>query len=268
MWYETHGNDLRLLIDSKAVTKGRYIVPNIKAGAAMYNILRSMYDDEQSAFCLYQRLWDSSMKSRLSSFSYMNKNYFMESQQIGTNVQYNHFEIKYLIAGNKEESGLSSLNRVGTSNSFILEEFQKDFYQKLAAGFWGTKINHIHLDETKREELTPAEATKSLTQTRFKLSNKLYDDNTQSIFSTIQDPAAVAAFNARNRILQGQYLKVNNMTPVPALGVGYCVKVDLGGSNISQSRQDNNYIVSSINHRFTMHDGRHEYTQDLGLIRE
>jgi hypothetical protein len=268
MWYETQGNHLPLRVDSKAVTKGRYIVPSVKAGVAIGNILKTMYDDEQTAFCLYQRLWDNGA-SRLSSFDYMNKNYFLESEQIGTNVHYNKFVIKHTMAGtSSEQDGLSSLNEVGTSNDFKLEEFQKDFYQKLGAGWWGGKITHIRIDETTREELKPAEATKSLSQTRYKLSNKLYDDNTQSIFSTIEDPAAVAAFNAKNRILQGQYLKVNNMTPVPGLGVGFCVMTDQGGSNISQSRQDNNYIVSNINHKITLDGGVFNYTQDVGLIRE
>ena len=268
MWYETQGNDLPLRIDKKSITKGRYIVPAVKAGVAIHNVLNTAYDDEQTAFCLYQRLWDNGA-ARLSSFSFMDKNYFMESQQIGTNVSTSRFVIKHIIAGNTDEKdSLASLNEVGTSSNFVLEEFQKDFYQKLAAGFWGSKISHIHLDETTREELTPAEATKSLSLTRFKLSNKLYDDNTQSIFSTIQDPAAIAAFNAKNRILHGQYLKVNNMIPVPGLSVGFCVDVYQGGSNISKSRQDNSYIVSSINHKFTLADGDFMYSQDLGLIRE
>ena len=268
MWYETQGNHLPLRIDCKAITKGRYIVPNVRAGVAIHNVLNSMYDDEQTAFCLYQRLWDNG-ETRLSSFSHMDKNYFMEKQLVGTYYVENKFTIKHIIAGtSSEEDGLSSLNEVGTSNDFALEEFQKDFYQKLAAGFWGTKISHIHLDETTKEDLKPAEATKELSQTRFKLSNKLYDDNTKSIFSTIQDPAAIAAFNAKSRILHGQYLKVNNMVPVPGLSAGFSVNVDQGGSNISESRQDNSYIVSNINHKFTLVDGNFMYSQDLGLIRE
>ena len=268
MWYETQGNHLPLRIDCKAITKGRYIVPSVKAGVAISNVLNTAYDDEQSAFCLYQRLWDQGA-ARLSSFSQMDKNYFMENQQIGTAVHQSRFVIKNILAGKVgEKDSLANLNEVGTSSNFTLEEFQKDFYQKLAAGFWGSKISHIHLDETTKEELTPAEATSSLSLTRFKLSNKLYDDNTKSIFSTIQDPAAIAAFNAKRRILHGQYLKVNNMVPVPGLGVGFCVEVYQGGSNVSESRQDNNYIVSNINHKFTLADGNFMYSQDLGLIRE
>jgi len=269
MWYETHGNHSPLYIDSSAVTKGRYVVPNVQAKVAISNVMNTAYDNENTAFCLYQRLWDRRGSSRLSSFDFMNKNYFYDKELIGTNYMGSLFTITNRMVGTTDEDdGLSVLATIGSSIDFKLEEFQKNFHKKMAAGFWGSKLSHVHLDETKHEDIPAAEISEIQTQTRFKLSNKLYDDNTKSIFSTVMDPAAVAAYNAKNRILQGQYLKVGNMVPIPYLGVGFCVAVNQGGSNISFSRQDNLYIISNINHKITLDDGEFNYTQDIGLIRE
>ena len=58
------------------------------------------------------------------------------------------------------------------------------------------------------------------------------------------------------------------MNSVPFLGVGFSVEVDTGGSNISASRMDNRYVVAQINHKFILNDGKMQYGQDLGLIRE
>ena len=50
MWYETQGSNLPLRIDSKAVTKGRYIVPSVKAHVAINNVLNDSQYNYNSSF--------------------------------------------------------------------------------------------------------------------------------------------------------------------------------------------------------------------------
>ena len=99
------------------------------------------------------------------------------------------------------------------------------------------------------------------------MSENLYEDNVKSLFSTAPDAASIAAGNQKNRVYN-QSLRVTNMVAIPYIGVGFCVGVDQGGSNISKSKADTNYIIANINHKFKMDDGTFEYLQDIGLIRE
>ena len=263
---EANGKNNRLRIDSKAITKGRYVVPNIKAQTAIKNVLSSAYDDNDSSFCLYQRVYDRGA-TRLTSLHDMSENYFYENELIGTNYIERIFTIKNVLAGVDEESdGLSSLNTVGTSSSFNLKEFQMNFTAKLAAGQWGSTISHIYLDETKIVDNPVTEITDPHI-TRYKLSAKLYDNDVKSIFSTEPDPVCYAAQHQRARVWN-QQLGIINVVAIPNIGVGFSVNIDQGGSNISSSRQDNQYIIANINHKFIKNDGKFEYSQDMGLIRE
>jgi hypothetical protein len=259
LFLEANGDFHRLAIDTVSDTKGRYIVPNITAQAAIKNVVNTAYDTENSGFCLYQRVADQGV-TRLSTLNYMAKNYFYSSPK-------DRFTIKNTLVGaNADDDGLSTIDTVGTSSQFILEEYQNKFIDKLAAGHWGKKIKHIELDKTNIEKTPPTEYTE-LELTAFKLSENLYEDNVKSLFSTTPDAPSISALNQKSRVFN-QSLRVSNMVAIPYIGVGFCVKVDQGGSNISKSKADTNYIVANINHKFKMDDGKFEYLQDIGLIRE
>jgi hypothetical protein len=256
LFLEACGENHPLAVDTISDTKGRYIVPNISAQAAIKNVVNTAYDTENSGFCLYQRVADQGV-TRLSTLNYMSKNYFYSAPKT-------RFVIKNTLVA--LDDGLSTLNTVGTSSQFILEEYQKNFIDKLAAGHWGKKIKHIELDKTNVKKTPPIELTE-LGLTTFKLSENLYEDNVKSLFSTSKDASNIAAINQKSRVFN-QSLRVSNMVAIPYIGVGFCIEVNQGGSNISKSKADTNYIVANINHKFKMDDGSFEYLQDIGLIRE
>jgi hypothetical protein len=256
LFLEACGENHPLAVDTISDTKGRYIVPNISAQAAIKNVVNTAYDTENSGFCLYQRVADQGV-TRLSTLNYMSKNYFYSAPKT-------RFVIKNTLVA--LDDGLSTLNTVGTSSQFVLEEYQNNFTDKLAAGHWGKKISHIELDKTNVKKTPPIELTE-LGLTTFKLSENLYEDNVKSLFSTSKDASNIAAINQKSRVFN-QSLRVSNMVAIPYIGVGFCIEVNQGGSNISKSKADTNYIVANINHKFKMDDGSFEYLQDIGLIRE
>lgn len=259
--FKQSNKELALLkIDSKADTKGKYIVPNIKAGAALKHVITKAYDTNNSGFCLYQRLYDQGA-TRLTSLYDMSQNYFLQAEG-------ETFKITQRLAGASEDSdGLSSEDMIGTSSNFELSEYHMNFIQKLAAGNWGRKVHQVHLDETKLKKFEINEITDTPV-TGYRTSDKLYDNGVKSLFSLGLDPTSFAANNQKKRVYD-QYLTVSNVVAVPGLGAGFTIGVDQGGSNISETRTDaNDYIIASINHRFSMNDGKFEYAQDIGLIRE
>ena len=263
LWLEAIGHQFPLSVDTKAITKGKYIVPNINSGKAIQNVVDNAYDEHISPFYLYQRLWEGGL-TRFQSLYDMDKNYFYQEELIGTNTIKNKFVIKHNIAGS--DNKLSSFNTVGSSSKFILENFQRHFAKKISLGHYGKKISQIKLDQTKVKNIEPKELT-DIHVTGYKVSEDLYDNNTKSLFSLMVDPAMASA-KAQKKRMYNQFLRVKDMISVPYLGVGFNVEIDTGGSNISKSRMDNRYIVAQINHRFYLNDGKMQYAQDLGLIRE
>ena len=263
IWLETMGRNLPLSIDSKAVTKGKYVVPNINSAKAIRNIVDNAYDEHYSAFCLYQRLWEGGI-TRFQSLYDMDKNYFYVEELIGTNTVLNKFVIKDSVVA--ADDNLSSLDTVGTSNNFVLEDMNRGYSKKIGLGYYGKKISQIKLDQTKVTNLERKEIT-DIHATGYKISQSLYDNDTKSLFSSMVDPACQSAKNQKKR-MYNQFLRVKDMNSVPFLGVGFSVEVDTGGSNISASRMDNRYVVAQINHKFILNDGKMQYGQDLGLIRE
>ena len=249
-----------LKVDTVADTKGRYIVPNIKAAAALKHVVSKAYDTNNSGFCLYQRVYDQGA-TRLTSLHDMSENFFLEAEG-------ETFKLTQRLAGASADSdGLSSEEMVGTSSSFELREYHMNFIQKLAAGNWGSKIHQVQLDETNLKKFEINELT-DVPVTKYKTSEQLYDNGVKSLFSLGLDPTSFAANNQKKRVYN-QYLSVSNVVAVPGLGAGFTIGVDQGGSNISGSRTDtDDYIIANINHRFTMDDGKFEYAQDIGLIRE
>ena len=50
--------DAPFRLDSKSITKGRYIVPNISALEAINNVMSAAVDEQKTGFYLFQRIFD------------------------------------------------------------------------------------------------------------------------------------------------------------------------------------------------------------------
>ena len=147
-----------------------------------------------------------------------------------------------------------------------MDEFNTNYTAKLASGFYGSKIQQIGLDETSTKDLPTAELT-DVALTSFKLQNSLYDDDVKSVFSTVCEPEAHAAYNQKRRIFNMRMSAMGTVA-VPGLSCGFSIATDSGGSNRSSSKTDAKYIIASIQHRFVMDDGKFAYAQDISLIRD
>lgn len=169
--------------DTKAVTKGKYVVPNIKGQEALNNVVNSSWDDKKSPLLLYQRLADEG-GTRLTSLSDMNDNEFGLYEQSGMVVYKNTFKLKSTITGADEESdGIEARTQIGTVSKFVMDEFNTNFTHKIASGYYGQKVQNISLDETSSNDFPPAELTE-IPETYYKLQKNLFDNDVKSVFST------------------------------------------------------------------------------------
>ena len=103
-------------------------------------------------------------------------------------------------------------------------------------------------------------------KTKYKFSNKLYDENVKSIFSTRGDVAVSSIVNHKIREFNTA-MEITGMVALPNLGVGMSIDLQLGGGNTSNSKQDGVYIIKHIQHNFTQDGGEYSYSQNLGLAR-
>ena len=151
---EGKSKTFQLDIDTKAITKGKYVVPNIKAYEAISNVLNSAYDINGSCFCLYQRVYDQGF-TRLTSLYDMSENYFITDKN-------ETYKLTQRLAGADGESdGLSSLDMIGTAASFELNDYHTNFIDKQAAGLYGVKVQQVKLDETAVKNFEKNELTKN-----------------------------------------------------------------------------------------------------------
>ena len=251
--------------DSTSITKGRYVVPNIKGVKALNNVINSCYDINKSPLLLYQRLCDEG-GTRLTSLYDMDKNVFGVYESDNFNKKSN-FVLKAALAGADENSdGIDPSLEIGTVSSFMMSEFNTNFISKISSGIYGSKIQQISLDKTTSEEILPAELTEIPT-TAYKLQDNLYDNDTKSIFSTSAESDSHAAHNQKRRLFNMR-MQAIGVTAVPGLSCGYSIETDSGGSDINQSKTDTRYIVESIQHKFAINDGEFSYLQDIELIRD
>ena len=252
--------------DSESITKGRYVVPNINGAQALTAVVNSCYDVNKSPLLMYQRVADEGA-TRLTSLNDMDNSEFGIYDLSGVITNKTVFKLKAALAGADEESdGLNTSTEIGTVSQFVMDEFNTNFTSKIASGFYGTKIQQISLDETSTKENPPAELT-DIPVTVFKLPEYLYDDDTKSIFSTMCEADASAAHNQKRRAFNMRMSAMSTVA-VPGLSCGFSIATDSGGSNRSISKTDTKYIISSIQHRFTMMDGEFQYAQDIALIRD
>jgi len=242
-----------LIIDNTCDTSGRYIAPNITAREALAVLVNNAYDNEKTGMFLYERLVDQTAL-RLTSLSGMFNNNFVDSGGDPVSVKSTSVDME-----------TNFVDIVGTANSFELKEYNMDFIQKLEDGVYGEEVNVINLDETTRVNNVTKEYT-SIPKTKFKLSNKLYDENVKSIFSTRGDVAVSSIVNHKIREFNTA-MEVTGMVALPNLGVGMSIDIQLGGGNTSSSKQDGVYIIKHIQHNFTQDGGEYSYSQNLGLAR-
>jgi hypothetical protein len=253
---ESTGFDSKLVINTIATTKGKYIVPNISAKSALSNVIGSAVDADHAGFYLYQRVSDWGA-TRLASIRTMAKDFFK-------NDDGNDFQISNNLPDQKQLNNTGYIPG-GTSNNFTMTQYKMHHTNKLADGQYGNKIHHVRLDETKVKKNEPVEQSRQEITT-YKISDKLYNTS-KSLFTSNNDPSDVAAINQKKRI-HNTALSVSNMSPLPYIGCGNAVRVKQGGSNISRTIADGPYIISNINHIFQTEDNGINYTQNMSLIRE
>jgi len=249
-----------IIVDTDTITKGRYVVPNIVAGAAIKRLLDTAFDTNASQLCLYQRMWDQGA-TRLTSYADMNT---LEFRSSGGEI----YTIRNDAVGLSDEGGVGSITTsIGTSSQFTLRESNKDASGKQASGYYGHEVTQVALDETSETTFKPAEIS-NISITKFPLSKNLYDNGVVSIFKTAADPMARAAMNQRKR-LYNHFMEVLNIVAIPGIGCGMSVLVDPGLGDVSKTREKNKkYIIQNIQHLLTMNDGEWGYSQNMGLIRE
>lgn len=246
-----------LYVDSAAVTTGKYIVPNIPAGDAIRNVVDGAMDIDSSGFYIYQRLNDNG-KTRMGSLAQMSNNHFMKSQK-------DVFVISGKLTGNDDEDAGDNIDNIGTSNKFNVLEYKRNFTDKIAAGDFGNKIHSVSLDET---DVIKNEATEdvSIVRTVYKSSNNLYNTE-KNIFATVNDPQSSMAVNQIARVHHTR-LSVEDIVPIPNIGCGMTIEVELGKQENSESISDGPYIISDINHVLTYNGKSYDYKQRMTLIRE
>ena len=269
------GTGNKLIINSLSTTKGKYVVPNIPAIEAIANATYVAVDAEYTGFYFYQRLWDEGT-CRFASLYTMSRDFHKNLLNQKFTIENRDTALKDLEAGNVTPEGAASI--------FELEEYRMDHTLKLQDGEFGHKIHHIELDKTNLKKNPPMVGGSAIVTTRHKISEFIYgrpitippgphsDEEPEtyeqkSLFHDVDSPNTQAAINLRKRIYNNT-ISVSAMNPSPYLGCGQSIELKLGGSNISYSVSDGNYIVSDINHVFQNTDTGMQYVQNVKLLRE
>jgi hypothetical protein len=256
MWKETQGTEIPLSLNTQAVTKGKYVVPNISAGTAISNVVQSAYDENKTGMFLYQRLAEGGATRFVSLHDMARSKYYNDDGKTCFQIQ-NSYVDKSIIT--------NPVGTVGSCDNFQLVSYNENYIQKLAGGLWGKRITEFELDQTKKTELTAIEYT-SIDAPSYKISKKLYD-NGVSLFTPDSKTDNDAIQNTKYRVFNTT-LMAESTVAVPNLSCGMVVDVNQGGGDISRTKSDGEYIIASINHRYNMNDGEMNYVQDIGLTRE
>jgi hypothetical protein len=256
LWKETQGNLIGLNMNTPAVSKGKYIVPNIPSGVAISNVVQSAYDENKTGMFLYQRISEEGA-TRFVSLHDMAKSKYYEEDGKTCFKLHNRYVDKSVIT--------NPGGTVGSCDNFRLVSYNDNYTQKIAGGLWGKKINQFELDQSKKTTLESIERTE-IDSPSYKISEKLYD-NGVSLFTPESKIDSDAIQNTKYRVFNTT-LMAENTVAVPNLSCGMVVDVEQGGSNLSRTKSDGEYIIASINHRYVMNDGEMNYVQDIGLTRE
>ncbi len=260
------GESSKLIINTLATSKGKYVVPNISAYDAIKTVVSHAVDENHSGFYFYQRLTDQGTV-RLGSLYGM------------SNDKYSTVKLSNNIPQQKDISDSTAI-LPGTTNDYKLEEYRMYHTDKLAAGEYGNKIHHMELDETNINKNEPLESA-SEEITIHKLPKNLYTNvppamppgphfeaYPKSLFRDSVNPSDMAALNQQRRVYNAA-LNVSKIVPVIGCGVGKSIEVEIGYSDVSSSISNGFYIISDINHTFNHEGGgKMDYLQQMKLIRE
>lgn len=256
LWKETHGQELKLIIETEASSKGKYLVPNMIAKTCIRNVINSAFDENNTGMFLYQRLTDEGITRMTSLHDMVINNALLDNEGNIFKIHNSYTDM---------ENALEPVNTIGSSDSFELKSYNDHYVTKLGQGLWGQRITEVALDKTTNNLLDAPELT-DIEMTNFKISENLYDSET-SLFNSPSKANDTIIQNTKHRVFN-TLLKVENVIPVPNLGCGMTVDVEQGGGNLSRTKSDGIYLVSSINHRYVMNDGDWDYRQNLSLARE
>tara|TARA_B100000809_G_scaffold261887_1_gene311679 strand:- start:15 stop:1220 length:1206 start_codon:yes stop_codon:yes gene_type:complete len=277
IFFETTGSHKHFIVESKASTDGKYIVPNISAFEAIENVKNSAVDDYYSGFYIFQKLINTGRVTFASHESIANN--FMPNEK---GERFRITDAIVAASDIKHKGFKGNEANIGTTNKYKLEEYKMDYTEKLAAGYYGNIIHNIHLDNTKVEKnkkLDWEEGTDI--KTTYKISDNLYDYVTKpsgpagqtsryqqkSLFVDNILPGNMSAVNLKRRSYN-TFLSLMDMISIPLLGCGQSIMVEMGGAEDTYESQNGPYIIADINHIFTRNQEGFEYRQNMSLIRE
>ena len=247
-----------IAVDSRTSTSGRYIAPNIPARDCFKILVANAYCEDQSGIFMYERLVDHNTV-RLTSLYDMVDNAFVDNSGVSVSITQGLSDMR--------ETQMNPMAVLGTASDFMLKEYSMDFVQKIEDGLFGEAINEINLDETKNTKNITKEVT-SVPKTKFKLSDKLYDDNTKSVLANRGNVASSTIINSTIRAFNTA-MDVSGVAALPGLGVGMTVEVQLAGNEEQgTARHNGKWLVKHMQHDFTQKGGEYSYHQSLGLVRE
>jgi hypothetical protein len=256
---ETHGESIILILDSETSSKGKYVIPNIPARDAIRNVVNTAYDKNNTPMFLYQRLIDQGM-TRFTSIDSMQNDKFLSAH-------YDNFQIHSDEMTLDKTTGVTGT--IGSTMSFTMPDYNKNFIKKLSGGMWGQKITEVNVSETTNKVLPPMETT-DVEITKMKLSKNLYSNDTYSQKSLFDPESLVSEEIIRNMKyrLFNTTLMASNVVAIPGVGCGMIIDVAQGGGQVSITKTDGTYLIANINHRYIMDDGMMQYSQNIGLVRE
>ena len=190
---------------------------------------------------MYERLVDENTV-RLTSLYDMIDNAFINNQGIAVSIKQSISDMR--------EVQINPMAILGTAEDFVMKEYSMDLVQKIEDGLFGEAINEINLDKTQKIENTTKEVT-SVPKTKYKLSDKLYDNNVKSILANRGDVSSGTIINTTVRVFNTM-MNVSKMAALPGLGVGMTVECELS-SNIEQGtlRHDGKWLVKHIQQDYT-----------------
>ncbi len=165
---EASGEESRLILNTKAVTNGKYVVPNISAFKAIDNVVKHAVDADHTGFYFYQTITDLGA-TRLMSIKTMSKYYYKNPD--GTKFAIKNARVNNCIM----HDGTWFNDTVGTASQFKVEQYKMYNTDALIAGQYGNKINQVELDKTAVKKNNPVEYSKNEITT-YKTSASLYDN--------------------------------------------------------------------------------------------
>jgi hypothetical protein len=169
IFYECMPDGTRLHALSNTVTNGKYIVPNLPAIQAIFNVANHAIDNSGAGYYLWQRVWDSG-GTRFGSVKWISEDWYMDPDG-------NKFVIRSnLASSNCMTHPTNNWESVGVASKFTVQSYKMAHTDRLASGIYGNSINQIELDKTKLTKNNPVEYS-SQEITTLKTSKLFYENN-------------------------------------------------------------------------------------------